>query len=189
MRKTRTWQMLHLWSFSVEICNGEASNTECSTLLRLRTISSSLNPVLTHPILSPSSSNSYREGETWIIRLLGWDATWNRLLFRFDLNESWFIFHLLLWVDCFQVYREREVCTSYDILSTSRRQSWYRSWTSMPPNNTLVWNIIICKLKQYELWEMIWFLDCSPHPHKAILYKYCNASKRHLDDPSLSYLY
>lgn len=53
-----TWHILHFLSISEAKCNDKSSNIASLVLLRQLAISSSLSPVLTCPILSPSSSNS-----------------------------------------------------------------------------------------------------------------------------------
>lgn len=53
-----TWQMLHLMSAAADNADGNASKMEFFVFLRQFIISSSFKPVLTYPILSPSSSNS-----------------------------------------------------------------------------------------------------------------------------------
>ena len=122
--------MLHFFSISVEKNSGEASRIECFIFLKLREISSSLKPVLTYPILSPSSSNSCQNGKIWISSVTKW---WKPSTRKIDQRAR----NLL--------GKKKKSSTSYDILSTSRRQSLYRSYTFILPDIILVWNIMICR--------------------------------------------
>lgn len=57
--KKLTWQILHFLSISEAKCSDASVEVASLAVPKQRAISSSFNPVLTYPILSPSSSNSY----------------------------------------------------------------------------------------------------------------------------------
>lgn len=111
--------MLQVFSFLVRKLEEKLSRIASLNFLRQRPISSFFNPVLTCPILSPSSSNSCPQ-QTGVSRK---EKTLNRS------GKQW------LWV----VNQ-----TSYVISSISSLQSLYRS-IDLLPLKTPFWCIKICK--------------------------------------------